>query len=260
METGRYVRHSRSPQYGIGRVVEKFINGSFKVVFSGIILTGILQHDLEPVQEREQKKLELEEARRKGPESVAAWEKEQEQKEAVILKEAAERNAYFIRYGSYRHQGCYEAEMERISLQIRDVIEHAQPDRKDQNLSSPGSTWWYDAFKHDASLVKSPPMEVRVVGVTYENRQSVIAVMKENEQVLLVREPDNPFDCNAISVRRTNNSSVGYLPKELAARLARVFDEFGKPVTAMVTSITGKNVIDWNLGVRIRFSIPIIKR
>ena len=254
METGRYVRHTRSPQYGIGRVVDKFINGSFKVVFPGITLTGILQHDLEPVQEQEQKKLELEEARRIGPEALAAWGKKQKQ------KEAAEKNAHYIRYGSYRHSGCHEVEIERISLQFREVIEHAQPERKDQKLSSPESTWWYDALKKGDTAPDSEPMEISVVGVSYENRQSVIEVMKESEQVLLVREPDNPFDCNAISVRRKNNSSVGYLPREVAARLARVFDEFGKPVTAVVTSITGRHVIDWNLGVRIRFSLPTMKR
>jgi hypothetical protein len=189
MEIGQYVYNTQNPEIGIGKVVNKYSNGMFKVVFPAGTITEVQEHVLKAVPGRQNNQL---------------------------------------------------------------------IDERDQ--SKAGSAWWYDSFKHDASLVKSPPMEVRVVGVTYENRQGVIAVMKENEQVLLVREPDNPFDCNAISVRRTNNSSVGYLPRELAARLARVFDEFGKPVTAMVTSITGKNVIDWNLGVRIRFSIPIIKR
>lgn len=50
-----------------------------------------------------------------------------------------------------------------------------------------------------------------------ENGQEVIA------EVLLCREPDNRFDRNAIAVRATTGT-VGYIPKEDAARYAPVLD------------------------------------
>lgn len=80
--------------------------------------------------------------------------------------------------------------------------------------------------------------------------------MEECEQVLLVREPENPFDLNAISVQRANGRQIGYLRRELAARLASSLDAYGKPVMAMVTDILGRDHIDGNLGVRIRFCLP----
>lgn len=69
-------------------------------------------------------------------------------------------------------------------------------------------------------------IECKVVGVTFDNHQQVIKeIIKEVgvEELLLIREPDNPADANAIRVE-VSGLRVGYIPadtaKEIAPRMA----------------------------------------
>jgi hypothetical protein len=75
---------------------------------------------------------------------------------------------------------------------------------------------------------------------------------------LLVREPDNPYDGNAIKVVRKEGQCFGFISRHLAAGLALKFDKYGKPVEATVISLTRGYSSDSNLGVTIKFSIPDI--
>jgi hypothetical protein len=69
----------------------------------------------------------------------------------------------------------------------------------------------------------------QVAGVTYENadgssRQAVLGRCQEGEALKLVREPSNPYDGNAVGVRRSNGEQLGYLPKEFARQSAPLLD------------------------------------
>lgn len=80
---------------------------------------------------------------------------------------------------------------------------------------------------------------IAVVGVTFcpaypENLYALNDVMSEEGQrderptVVLRRNPDNPYDANAVEVHVPalggDNSMVGHLPRDLAARLAPELD------------------------------------
>jgi len=99
-------------------------------------------------------------------------------------------------------------------------------------------------------------VETDVVGVTFEGRQAIVAQLSPNAQVWLRREPHNPYDRNAIRVDRQNGQQIGYINRILAASLAERFDGYGKPVTAVITALSGGYSSDAAIGVRIRFSIP----
>ena len=121
--------------------------------------------------------------------------------------------------------------------------------------------YWYqnysgitNASNHSAD--HKTPIETNVVGVTYEGRQSIVALLKVGEKVLLVREPNNPHDNNAIKVIRQNGQCFGFISRSGAASLASRFDEYGKPVEAIVKSITGGNFPSGVLGVKIQFNVP----
>lgn len=43
-------------------------------------------------------------------------------------------------------------------------------------------------------------MFLKIVGVTFENRQNLIKKLQVNEELKLVREPNNLFDKNAVAV------------------------------------------------------------
>ncbi|NXS61083.1 HLTF factor, partial [Brachypteracias leptosomus] len=58
-----------------------------------------------------------------------------------------------------------------------------------------------------------------VVGLRYYT-----GIVNNNEMVALQREPDNPYDKNAIKVNNVNGDQVGHIKKELAAALAGIMD------------------------------------
>jgi single-stranded-DNA-specific exonuclease len=99
-------------------------------------------------------------------------------------------------------------------------------------------------------------IETRVVGVTFENRQEVVALLIEGEQVYLIREKENAFDPNAIKVCRWNSQQVGYLSRELAKVIAPRMDRYRRPAPAFVSVITGGWGPGSSLGVLIRFYLP----
>ena len=89
-------------------------------------------------------------------------------------------------------------------------------------------------------------MEIGVVGVTFEGRQGVLASLyQEQEQNvpiagMLQRKPDNRYDANAIRVlvaTPTQGQHVGYVPRDLAAKLAPRLD------AGEVAQVTGVRII-----------------
>ena len=90
-------------------------------------------------------------------------------------------------------------------------------------------------------------MKIRAVGTTAGNIQERLGFMKQfpvdTMQAELVREPENPFDKNAIKIvvhlRSINRKTViGYVPGGLAAGLAAVIDA-GVNVKAELLQILG---------------------
>ena len=96
----------------------------------------------------------------------------------------------------------------------------------------------------------------RVVGVTFENRQEIVACLRRADRVWLDREPTNPYDENAISVCRENGEQIGYLNRHLAASLNPFFKAYGFPVKGQVTLLTGGSYDGFSLGCMISFKLP----
>jgi hypothetical protein len=96
----------------------------------------------------------------------------------------------------------------------------------------------------------------RVVGVTFDGRQAVIARLSISDEILLKREPTNPYDHNAIRVERLNGQQIGYLNRYLAATIAPFFDAFCQPVPACIHCMTGSLQHGYSLGVVITINVP----
>jgi hypothetical protein len=96
----------------------------------------------------------------------------------------------------------------------------------------------------------------RVMGVTYENRQVVVALLTEGERLSLIRDPENPFDRYAVKVVRWDRQQIGFLDRELAAIIAPKMDMYGGTFIATVKSVTGGYYPGSILGVVIRFYMP----
>lgn len=81
----------------------------------------------------------------------------------------------------------------------------------------------------------------KVVGVTHNNpdgssRQVILSKCRESEKIILKRDPNNPYDKNAIGVFRENGEMMGYLEKDPI--LVDHIDKGGE-VTARISQIIG---------------------
>ena len=59
-------------------------------------------------------------------------------------------------------------------------------------------------------------IRTKVVGSTFGDGQEIIRTLKEGERLLLIPEPENPVDSNAILVKTLDGRKIGHIQKELA--------------------------------------------
>jgi single-stranded-DNA-specific exonuclease len=88
-----------------------------------------------------------------------------------------------------------------------------------------------------ARIGDADEFNTKIVGVTFEGRQSVIAGLAAGDRLELQRRPENPFDANAIAVFY-GDLQLGFLRREIALRIAPKIDG-GDRYTAVVTGVTG---------------------
>ena len=62
-------------------------------------------------------------------------------------------------------------------------------------------------------------MNTKIVGCRYYN-----GYITSGESVLLIREPSNPYDSNAIRVDNVRSERIGHIPRQVAAKLAPLLD------------------------------------
>jgi SWI/SNF-related matrix-associated actin-dependent regulator of chromatin subfamily A3 len=74
----------------------------------------------------------------------------------------------------------------------------------------------------------------KIVGIRYYNGYATVG-----EQVMVRREPGNPYDSNAIQVNNVQGTQIGHIPRNLAAKLAPYM--VGTPHSRLQASL---NVID----------------
>lgn len=83
-------------------------------------------------------------------------------------------------------------------------------------------------------------INIKLAGVTFENRQETIARLSSGEPCQLIPEPENQFDKNAIAVFVTLDGEpahIGYVPRQLAEWIAPLLK--GETIGGKVTEITG---------------------
>lgn len=63
--------------------------------------------------------------------------------------------------------------------------------------------------------------------------------IQNNDRLLLVREPDNAFDPNAIAIHLESGCHIGHINRVIAADLAPLLDEGAISVECSVSELTG---------------------
>ena len=93
-----------------------------------------------------------------------------------------------------------------------------------------------------------PEFYTKIVGVTFDDRQAVLATLAAGDRLLLRREPGNPHDPHAVRVVAADGRAVGYLSGRVAGRIAPAMDAGGR-YDVVVSKVTGGG--DRTLGVNI---------
>ncbi|MDR7400790.1 MAG: single-stranded-DNA-specific exonuclease RecJ [Armatimonadota bacterium] len=96
-----------------------------------------------------------------------------------------------------------------------------------------------DYLADDARAVEqAEAFFTKVVGVTFEGRQQVVAGLRPGDALRLRREPRNPHDPHAVQVLTASGVPVGYLSARLAGRIAPSLDA-GVRYAVTVAQVTG---------------------
>jgi single-stranded-DNA-specific exonuclease len=90
----------------------------------------------------------------------------------------------------------------------------------------------------------------KIVGVSFEGRQDIVAGLKAGDALTLVREPDNPHDPSAIAVRY-GTLHLGFLRRQIANKVAPNVDA-GDSYTAVVGSVTGGGARHVGVNIHVR--------
>lgn len=71
------------------------------------------------------------------------------------------------------------------------------------------------------------PKAYSIVGANFRNAEEAVAALQPGTPITLVREPENPYDKNAIAVF-ADGRHIGYIPKKQNAALAAFIDQQGE--------------------------------
>lgn len=99
-----------------------------------------------------------------------------------------------------------------------------------------------------SSIADADMFYSKLVGVTFGDRQKVIVTLTEGEQLKLMREPDNPYDSNAIRAITSAGYDAGHIRREIAAEIAPLIDA-GIPYHCYVTAVTGGGKYSYGVNV-----------
>lgn len=71
---------------------------------------------------------------------------------------------------------------------------------------------------------------INVVGIQYENkdgssRKKYLLKLTNSDTIKLIREPDNPYDQNAIKLVYGDNFQIGYIPMDKSKIIAPYLDQ-----------------------------------
>jgi len=130
---------------------------------------------------------------------------------------------------------------ERIQLMVRRIVPHLAP------ADAPAAELVEELFADAARILARGDYEgiadaeafhTKLAGVSFEGRQDVVARLEPGAVLRVVRQPDNPFDANAIALLDPTGEQVGFFNRRLAAVLAPVIDA-GTAFEVTVTDLTG---------------------
>lgn len=112
---------------------------------------------------------------------------------------------------------------QRSRLMRTDAEQKAREDKQQEKEAEKEAQ--RQAREREASNRPTHSLDLMVVGTRYSGRSKVISEFcRVGGRIYLVREPDNPYDPNAVRVLCVNGMQIGYVPREHASYLSKILD------------------------------------
>lgn len=118
-----------------------------------------------------------------------------------------------------------------VQLIMSEVRHHPDTDEKFSAL-------YTEEHNGQSTIADAETFYSKLVGVTFDDRQSVIPTLEDGEELVVERESHNPVDPNAIRILTQDGRMVGYIRREIAAEIAPLIDA-GTVYRCIITAITG---------------------
>jgi hypothetical protein len=120
-------------------------------------------------------------------------------------------------------------------------IDEDEDDEASQEV--PDATQAYNQQQYDFTLYGA--LHTKIVGIQHYGGYATTG-----EMVVLRREPQNPYDANAIRVLNVQGIQIGHIPRTWAAKLAKYMDERSLLMEAQLTGPKGQ----WDCPVELKVS------
>jgi single-stranded-DNA-specific exonuclease len=106
------------------------------------------------------------------------------------------------------------------------------------------------------------PIVAKVVGVTFEGRQELLAELTEDSIISLERDRRNTYDPFAVKVMAvfgTEISQIGFVPKAMAKKVSNHLDN-GGDLDCALHKILGGNIVDYgeDYSKRLNYGLEIL--
>lgn len=117
-----------------------------------------------------------------------------------------------------------------LKRQLLDIVyaheqKHNDYNEDDKYRYDPGNTenlqYFYGKYDKDNSMIT---LCTEIKGLRYEERSRHLDEICEKDEVLIKRDPDNPFNSNNFEVFTVDGKSLGSLSADLCNRIASLYD------------------------------------
>lgn len=150
-------------------------------------------------------------------------------------------------------QGRTKPKLMVRDILYRDLDRRSVPSEESESISDELFSRASQILSRDeySGIVEASSFVTKVVGVSFGGRQDCARTLQAGQALLVVRQPDNPEDPNAIAVETTEGASLGFLRRQIAAALAPAMDA-GAAYSAEVLGVSGGTAEKPTLGVSIQ--------
>ncbi|PEQ95188.1 hypothetical protein CN481_04840 [Bacillus sp. AFS006103] len=93
-------------------------------------------------------------------------------------------------------------------------------------------------------------LKIRLAGVTFGNRQDLLADTHSSQSIYLKRDYFNKYDRNATGVYNSGDEHLGWIPKEYAVQIAALIDA-GENYSAKILRKLGGNGLHYGLEIQV---------